>query len=176
MNQRPLVTTQDWFGQTWPFAPSMSFEVIGDRFLFRFEAPKAPRCDLSLGLGDFVEGLWERDVAEFFVAGIGPSYQEINISPTGAWWSAVFSDYRELKSVAQFEPKITADWSDQRWAVSFESDLYDLEPWRESGPDQRLISPAAILHTPEPHYFAWNHRGDGEPDFHRSDLFKPIGC
>jgi len=41
--------------------------------------------------GDYVEGLWEADVAEFFLAKANTAgsfnYLEINVSPEGAWWS-----------------------------------------------------------------------------------------
>ena len=44
--------------------------------------------------GDFREGLWERDVAELFVAQ-GSKYYEINLSPSGMWWIQSFKDIRE---------------------------------------------------------------------------------
>ncbi len=40
----------------------------------------------------FVEGLWEHDVAEFFLLDRRRgTYQEYNLSPGGAWWAAAFS-------------------------------------------------------------------------------------
>ena len=44
--------------------------------------------------GDFVEGLWEYDVAELFVRDARGAYQEFNVSPTGAWWSMTHTEYR----------------------------------------------------------------------------------
>lgn len=42
--------------------------------------------------GKFIEGLWEEDVIEVFLADDqGQGYQELELSPTGAWWSAIFS-------------------------------------------------------------------------------------
>lgn len=42
--------------------------------------------------GKFIEGLWEGDVIEVFLADDSSQrYQELELSPTGAWWSAVFS-------------------------------------------------------------------------------------
>ena len=79
--------TKDWFGNPSPYRPEMNYEISGDRFKFSYRCRKTPRCDHSLETGQFVEGLWEQDVAEFFVAAGGTECQEINISPTGAWWS-----------------------------------------------------------------------------------------
>lgn len=169
-----LTSTDDWYGLSSPFVPRMSLEIRNHRLIFRFSAEKAAYCDRDLALGRFQEGLWEKDVAEIFVAGPDPSYQEINVSPTGAWWSALFSNYREFQQEVRFEPTIAASISEQRWEIEFTASLDDLVPWRNVPPPQRLISSTAILHSPEPHYFAWNHTTGGEPDFHRRDLFQPL--
>ena len=44
---------------------------------------------------EFFEGLWESDVVEAFISTGEKSYIEINLSTTGAWWAAAFSDYRK---------------------------------------------------------------------------------
>lgn len=166
--------TTDWYGAASPYRPEMSVEIQGESLIYLFRCRKAPFCDESLALGSFVEGLWEQDVAEFFVAGPGSSYQEVNISPTGAWWSCLFSNYRERLEVCRFEPKIEVSRDSESWSVRFEVALSALNPWVGIEPDARRFSACSILHDPEPSYFAWNHQGGGEPDFHRADLLQPF--
>ena len=168
--------TADWFGSTSPYRPQMKYALDGDRFSFSYRCHKRPHCDQTLPRGRFVEGLWERDVAEFFVAGQGTTYQEINISPTGAWWSCLFSDYRQPVDEVRFEPVIEAREHSDGWGVTFNVALSDLKPWVGVEPQRRRLSVTSILYDPEPHYFAWNHQSGGEPDFHRLDLFRPIEC
>lgn len=169
-----FIGSKDWFGEISPYAPEMAVEIEGDVLHFAYRCRKAPNCDKNLVLGEFVEGLWERDVAEFFVAGRGTSYQEVNISPTGAWWSCLFSDYRERAEVVRFEPEIQVSGEANSWSVDFKVRLEDLRPWRGLKNTERLFSVCSILHDPEPRYFAWNHSGGGEPDFHRRDLLHPF--
>ena len=113
-------------------------------------------------------------MAEFFVAnGLDNSYQEVNVSPTGAWWSALFSDYRKLERAVVFDPIIETSVSDSFWEVQFKTEIANLCPWQSGG--QRLFSAASILYDPEANYFCWNHQpGTDEPDFHRRDLFHPL--
>ena len=50
--------------------------------------------------GDFVEGLWESEVLEVFLANSsGTDYVEFNINPSGQWWGAHFSDYRKRQGL-----------------------------------------------------------------------------
>jgi len=52
---------------------------------------------------EFFEGLWEYDVVEAFISTGEKSYIEINLSTTGAFWLAEFSDHRER---TEKKPKI----------------------------------------------------------------------
>ena len=169
-----MKTCKDWFGVASVHEPKMSLEIKGDKLFFEFRAEKKPTYDRAHRQGDFFYGLWEQDVAEFFVAGAGARYQEINISPSGAWWSGLFSDYRVLESNQQFDCSIESKISSHSWEISFEAELRHFQPWRELPSSERRISVASILYDPDPQYFAWNHGGGGEPDFHRQDLFKVI--
>lgn len=166
--------TADWFGKESPLRPEMSLELSATQLCYRFRVQKAATCDLRHEPGDFVEGLWQKDVAELFVAGLGTDYQEVNISPTGAWWSAYFSDYRKLVREVFFEPRITVEASEGHWAVNFEAPLEAFVPLEGLSLEDYRFSATAILYTPEAQYFAWNHSGGGEPDFHRSELFQAL--
>lgn len=169
-----FIGSRDWFGDVSPYAPEAAITVEGEMLHFAFRCGKAPLCDERMAPGEFVEGLWEQDVAEFFVAGPGPGYQEINIAPTGAWWCCLFSGYRERQEVVVFTPEINTHRTANSWSVNFRVPLQHLRPWRGIKSEERLFSACSILHDPEPHYFAWNHETGGEPDFHRRDLFRPL--
>lgn len=171
---KTFLGTLDWYGQASPYQPEMRYQCLQDRIVVEFRFNKSVRFDESLAHGQFVEGLWESDVAEFFVSGGGQDYQEVNISPTGAWWSAQFSNYRERSRVSEFDVSIQSKVGSGLWEVRFETALSNLFPWRDCAPQARRISPTAILFDTKPHYFAWNHNSGGEPDFHRADLFKAL--
>lgn len=166
--------SEDWFGQSSPYKPRMRYRIEGQVFHFEFRADKSPVCDFALKRGEFVAGLWEQDVAEFFVSAGGAQYQEINISPTGAWWSALFSGYRQEERELRFSPLIQSHVTAEAWQVEFQVELSSLLPWQDLEPSQCLISPTCILYDPEPSYFAWNHNSGGEPDFHQASLFRSL--
>lgn len=166
--------TNDWYGNPSPWNPEMALAIEGERLSFHFRADKAPFYDRSFGPLDFVEGLWEQDVAEIFLAGPNGRYQEINLSPTGAWWSAVFSEYRVRESEVEFPVEIEAERREDRWEVQFSTALKNLEVWNAVPRSQYRASATAILYAPDPVFFAWNHNTGGEPDFHRADLFRPL--
>jgi hypothetical protein len=141
---------------------------------FRYHVNKEPCCDFDLAAGTFRKGLWERDVAEFFVGAVGsPVYQEVNISPTGAWWSALFSEYRVLEREIKFKPLIETARKKGEWSLLFRAGVENFVPWQGTDETKRTVSATSILYHPEPNYFAWNHTLGGEPDFHRADLLKP---
>ncbi|MFA5506199.1 MAG: hypothetical protein WC314_15920 [Vulcanimicrobiota bacterium] len=168
--------TPDWFGEVSPWNPEFSLEVKNGTLHYTFRVAKAAYCDDSLRPGSFVEGLWEKDVAELFLGGPGEFYQEINISPSGAWWSATFKGYRERIRAVEFPAQIEHHRTPDSWSVSFSAQVKDLEGWQNLAPDEFRVSPTAILYGPEPSFFAWNWDPDlkSEPDFHRKDLFKPL--
>lgn len=169
-----MKTTPDWYGECSHYRPQYELTLKDGVLRYRYSADKAPSCREELKQGQFVEGLWEHDVAEFFVASSeGTDYQEINISPTGAWWSAYFSDYRQLEREVRFEPRLQIVRNETAWQIVFETELDNLVPWENA--KCRLFSAASILYDPAPHYFCWNHKpGADEPDFHRRDLFMPL--
>jgi hypothetical protein len=173
---REFHETADWFGAASPWKPEIWLQVEGDTLNYCFRAQKTPLCDEKMESGSFVEGLWEKDVAELFLSGPGESYQEINISPTGAWWSALFRGYRERSQTVEFPVEIEVERADNFWQVSFSTAVENLDAWSGLQRPEYRASPTAILHGPEPSFFAWNWNPnkDGEPDFHRKDLLKPL--
>lgn len=164
----------DWFGRTSPFQPEFGLEIKEGVFEFAFRAAKKAHCNDSLGLGQHVAELWKMDVAEVFLSGPGGAYQEINVSPRGAWWSALFSDYRLMDRELEFAVEIAQEVKADSWQIHFRTSLENIVPWRGLSPEEFMVSATAILYAPEPHYFALHHQNGGEPDFHRRDLLKPL--
>jgi hypothetical protein len=123
--------------------------------------------------GAFVEGLWERDVAEFFLMDADGRYQEFNLSPTGAWWSCDFTAYRSrgMGIPEQGEVFIETKIEPDAWQVVF------------SVPLQQLLIPlegvvgihvSAISRTPHTRYLSSSPVEGAKPDFHRRECFGEI--
>lgn len=88
----------DWFGKRTTFNQNPKFSLAVDDKNFYFQAvfPEKIRINKHENAGDFIEGLWESDVVEFFICEQNSTrYQEFNLSPAGAWWSCLFSEYRK---------------------------------------------------------------------------------
>lgn len=87
----------DWYGQEVTPPVSYTLAIDPEALWFLGERAASPKCDRAHTTGDFVEGLWEQELIELFLceetAG-STRYQEFNLSPTGAWWTAVFDEYR----------------------------------------------------------------------------------
>lgn len=173
IQQAPTVSFEaDWFGLPAPFNPRFRFGLVEETLTFWFAADKPPRCDLSIPRGQFQSGLWEQEVAEFFLSGPGQSYQEFNLSPSGAWWSASFDAYRSpAKECPQLRVRTDCGQDEQGWWAQLSLELGQLEfDWSGA-----LLKPTAILWEDEPRYFCYGHTQGGEPDFHLREDFRPKG-
>ena len=169
-----MIKTNDWYGRPSPYRPRVEIRLGETDLVFAFAAEKAPHCDNSLAEGEFKEGLWEKDVAEFFVSADGRSYQEINISPTGAYWSALFSDYRVREKELHLNPTIEANIGPDSWSVVFKVECEKLVPWLDVPREKWRFTPTAILHDPHPAFFCWAEPQSMEPDFHAEHLRRPL--
>lgn len=84
----------DWYGKeiAQPIESKLSFDRRSIELGFRRHAPAVlhPKAQP----GNFVEGLWEYDVIELFLATSANSYLEINLAPNGSWWAMQFVGHR----------------------------------------------------------------------------------
>lgn len=166
---------RDWFGQPARHKAGFRLWLEGDRLNFRFEAEKPPQCDDSLQPGDFVEGLWLQDVAELFVQGPDGRYQELNLSPRGAWWCALFSSYRQRERVwAPQSARLTADGDQSSWSAEISVALEDLIVLPPADLNQARMNVSAILDPQRPEFLSLGHQSGGEPDFHADCNFLAI--
>lgn len=145
---------------------------------FACEVDAAPFCDTAHQNGDFIEGLWLKDVAEFFLRDSETGeYQEFNVSPRGAWWSCVFSSYRH-RHLMQRRPStvsVMGDCGESRWKVVFGVRLDELASPLSP---QTTVHVSLISHSHggsgEPRYFSSHPVRGLEPDFHLPEVFLPV--
>ena len=175
-SQVPLTKfSLDWFGSPARHTAHFGFKLVGKSLFFRFRAEKSAECDRNLARGQFVSELWRQDVAEFFVRGPGPSYQEFNISPTGAWWSARFGQYRTLdQEIHCSSVSIQALVEDHSWEIEFSVPLSEIVVLKDLELRFAKLNPVSILCPQDPEYLCYGHTSGGEPDFHLSETFCPI--
>lgn len=162
----------DWFGR--PPRHQARFKVYrqGSLLTFLFQADKKPEHNSSLKPGDFVEGLWEHDVAELFIRVPSGRYVELNLGPSGAWWCAEFSAYRQRRAVLRC-PTVqtqTAATETAFWEASLTVERGDL-PFAESDWETAHWNVTAILSPQQPEYLSFGHRLGGDPDFHLEKNF-----
>ena len=168
---------RDWFGLPDPFQTQFRLSLWDESLCFEYWSLKNAECDETNRSGEFVEGLWEKDVAEFFVMGPDGRYQEFNLSPTGAWWSATFTGYREgCQPVAAPSVRTEAEREQDRWSARLwvaPSDILVLGGATDL--TEASINVCSILAPRDPIYLCWGWQKGNQPDFHRAENFLPTG-
>lgn len=159
---------------------SLHFIVKGRGSTFEFPDSKA---------GQYRDGLWERDAAELFlVSSTSDSYQEINLSPSGAWWSNRFNTPRQrsfsseqdqiqkLKlsvKVRAFSGTLTNGSSSNalEWSTMLSMPLADLlVDWQPSY--RTNVSACFGQDTGSRRFLSSTALPGPKPDFHQPKLFK----
>ena len=158
----------DWRGD--PLTVEVGFQLFFDnrRLIFVFSCEGAPSYFQAQGPGVFAQGLWKMDVAELFI--VEPEthrYQEFNLSPGGAWWSAVFSEYRKLESEVQvLEVQTLSRIEEARWFAAIEIPLSALKIL--FSPLRSRANVAAIIFGESRRHLSWSRLGGQQVDFHRT--------
>jgi hypothetical protein len=136
----------------------------------------APRYNREYKQGEFIEGLWNEDVVEFFVMNNSGGYQEFNVSPAGAWWTSSFSSYRKRsEEPVLFSPiLVEAHITPAGWGVFFSLALKDIST--PLLPTEARIHVSAILTgvNQQPRYLSSAPLSQSAPDFHDARCFLPI--
>ena len=119
--------------------------------------------------GEFVEGLWEEDVLELYLANTEEdedAYLELNLSKDGAWWGAHFSSYRRRASVFD---KDKATILQGESAVYFKYPLSELLVKFEI--DKCIGNVCGINFVGDSvEYLSWNSAKQDRADFHDGGL------
>lgn len=162
---------RDWYGA--PCA-ALSFFVALDPTTLHLGAKvrTAPYHDPAAR--GFVEGLAERyNVIELFLLEDHSSrYQEFHVSPSGAWWSEGFSNYRtrefahELSS-AEVVTHASSDASSFQASLSFPRSRL-LVSSSFAAPSRANVT---VIIGKNPRQYISFAAITGEPDFHRCDQF-----
>jgi hypothetical protein len=162
-----------WNGAVLPSPLAWSVAVDSHALWFVCELPGGRVCTSQSSHGEFVEGLWNEDVAELFIKGEGGAYQELNLAPSGAWWSMTLSEYRSRVPVPQRpHPRhISTAISDARWEVvaAFDRDTLDVPLLPSS-----RIHVSGMWYRPEPCYLSSNPPSGRAPDYHHDDCFEAV--
>lgn len=167
----------DWFGQK--VDPPIEFAFGIDPEFFHFTAnreapanghPEAPE-------GSFQSGLWQYDVAEFFLRDpVTGHYLEFNLAPHGAWWACVFRAPREaVKRGGERLPGVatTGACGREAWRASASIPLALLRDRFHFGPGSRLDA-TFIIDSPAQRFLCASEPSEGAPDFHRPDAWLPV--
>lgn len=165
--------TSSWGGSPLLYPFSWSVALDPTTLWFSCSLPGGSAIKPGTTSGEFVEGLWEYDVAELFVRDARGAYQEFNLSPNGAWWSMTHSEYR-VRSNESRPPKclfVKTAILEGSWEVVAAFDIGSLQvPLAEGS----VVHVTGIHYAAQPVYLSSNPARDIAPDFHHSSCFSPI--
>ena len=161
---------REWYGTELPEPVRYAFRVADGKLVYTASQRRPVKIHPTANPGEFVEGLWEYDTAEFFVANAeGSRYMEFNLCPNGAWWACVFTEPRARDSSAPPLPPVETRGEiapDGSWECRAELPLAFLEAIGINPAHCRLAA-AAIQNSPDYLYLTTSNDLHGEPDFHR---------
>jgi hypothetical protein len=170
------VIEKDWFGKKPAAAATFFVGVNEERLFFAFRCCGKPFIDPNDKGGEYIEGLWNYDVAEFFIADSGSGlYQEFNLSPVGSWWSMLFSGYRKDDPANFTLPagvKTYATAEEQLWQAGMSVPIGDLSLGVD--PLKARWNVCAIINGPERQFLSWSSIKSAKPDFHKVEFFLPL--
>ncbi len=167
---------QDWFGQCLDIAAS--YALTADPQNLWFCAGRKKRASISADARphEFVEGLWNHDVAELFIKDMqSDRYLEINLAPSGAWWSAEFygprmrvhSEAAPIEGVRSHS-RIAVDGC---WQAAVAIPIAYLELHFGFGMDSRL-NVTFIVDSPQQRFLSAVRLPGDMPDFHQPGYFE----
>ena len=167
---------REWYGTELPEPVRYAFRVVDGKLVYTASQRRAVKLHPTAKPGEFVEGLWEYDTAEFFVANAeGTRYMEFNLAPNGAWWACVFTEPRVRDASVPPLPSVSTRGGiapDGAWECRAELPLAYLEAIGINPANCRLAA-AAIQNSPEYLYLTTSSDLHGEPDFHRPWSWAP---
>jgi hypothetical protein len=161
----------DWHNNALPTPFAWSVALDPSAFWFVCALPGGGRS-ASLR-GAFVEGLWEEDVAELFIKSPSGVYQELNIAPSGAWWSMTLDEYRVRRE------------SPRRPEVLYISTSINHEQWRHVAAFSRSslevpVTPRSTMHVSgmwhrtTPCFLSSRPPPGVDPDYHHPGCFESV--
>jgi hypothetical protein len=161
----------DWNADSLPFPLSWCVALDPDTLWFLCSLAGGERS--SSPRGEFVEGLWEDDVAELFIKSPDGTYQELNFAPSGAWWSMTLDDYR-VRRTSPRRPEIrhmTTSVVGGQWSVVVGLARASMEVPLTS---QSAIHVSGMWYQDEPRYLSSSPPAGIAPDYHHPGCFETV--
>ncbi len=137
---------------------------------------KAVLHPLKMPPQTYYEGLWEYDVAEWFIVNpVTGKYIELNLAPTGAWWMMVFDaprqravdDAPDLRGI-----RTGSMLANESWEAYLELPTLVVEKALGRGALKHNV--CFILGRNPREYLSWTRLAAKQPDFHRPDDFSML--
>jgi hypothetical protein len=162
-----------WLSEQDSQPPEFTLAVTTQNLLFSFNANYKPWHN-SEKQGSFVSGLWNYDVAEIFLKDdYSESYQEFNLSPSGAWWTQCFESYRKPSAQKNNQVQIQtfSEINKDNWEVGIiiPKNILGIKC---SFSENSKANICAILGQNFRNYFSYNSVISEKPDFHHQDNFR----
>jgi hypothetical protein len=139
-------------------------------WVFRVRVDKKPLLHpMKILPNTYYEGLWEYDVAEWFIADLATGkYIEFNLSPTGAWWMMVFNALRQRSE--QHMPDISlirtgAEMKGSSWSAYLKIPVSLIK--MVLGGVALKHNVCFILGKKPREYLSWTRLSTKQPDFHQ---------
>ena len=174
---RWIEITTDWFQQTSQSKACFYIEKQETLWLFHVRVDQKPVLHpMKMSPQTYHEGLWEYDVAEWFIANpTTGKYIELNLAPTGAWWMMIFDaprqrgkeDMPDLSGI-----KTSNMFTALTWKASLAIPILVVE--KALGRDTLKHNVCFILGKNPREYLSWTRLAAKQPDFHRPDDFSMI--
>lgn len=166
----------DWYGAP---CTSAGFDIAYNNGEWVFSVcVDMPAREMQLAKpGEYFEGLWKQDVAEWFVYSPDNNrYLECNLSANGAWWLMAFSKprVRDTSGLAGIDLSlITTRHHIEKAKWGAELHIPETVLCRLLGASHRMYNVCFILGTPQ-QYLSLNRLSSLKPDFHRPAEFKTL--
>ena len=158
----------DWFGEEVVPPVFFSFAIDGRELVFRAAREATACCHPDSRPGLFQPGLWQYDVAEFFLTDpASGNYLECNLSPNGAHWACLFDSPRHvLSELRDVGLRSEGSCGPDGWRACLALPLGWLKERLHFGSATRMNA-AFILDSPKQRFLTCVPLGGGDPGFHR---------
>jgi hypothetical protein len=161
----------DWSGNPLPLPIGWCLALDPDTVWFLCSLPGGGRSSSSSG--EFVEGLWEEDVAELFIKSPDGVYQELNIAPSGAWWSMTLDAYR-IRRPSPRRPEVrytSVSVLPGAWdvVVGFARTTMEVPVTSDS-----LLHVSGMWYREQPIYLSSSAPHELAPDYHHPGCFEAV--
>lgn len=169
---------QNWQGQTLHTPAGFSLAMDQENLWFVATRNTPPVIHPNAYAGKFTANLWQYDVAELFIYDPESGrYLEFNLAPNAAWWCAEFTAPRKRAYKEDIEMIGVRSYFDQSpdgsWMAAASIPL-DILKARVNLCEKSHMNVTFIVDSPNQQFLTANPALPGKPNFHLTELFKPI--